>query len=176
MIPEYMNPAGTVILLRDETTVGSNDTVVVEGTSLFDEIMNGVYGDITPFQDHIEKLSIGHKYDEIKQDFLEFINSGYRCSNGITMDSNEEDIRRLDDGCVIADRNAQTVMDIRDFYNTVHYGVSVSEVKTMVNELALFYQQQLKRKWQLQEELENIINDTSLTEGEKIVRIEAVAW
>ena len=99
-------------------------------------------------QERFEYLK-NKKVEEIKSSFNQAVNAGYACSNGITMNSNIDDIDKLQKGYDLAIKNGLSTMDIRDYNNATHTGIALSDVDTMLLELGNNYAALLKHKWDL---------------------------
>ena len=108
-----------------------------------------------------------NKKAEIKSAMATQLSNGFTTQGGITMDATAADIRLLDDGMRLAQRLSQTAMDIRDYGNTVHIGQTIADVETMVNELAINYQQALAKKWAIEAQI-----DAAAT----VAAVQAIIW
>ncbi len=102
------------------------------------------YKDFRTFQE-LQQAKIG----EIKSAFNQAVSAGYTCSNGITMNSNIDDIDKLQKGYDLSVKNGLSAMDIRDYNNATHTGIALSDVDTMLLELGNNYAALLKHKWDL---------------------------
>ncbi len=107
------------------------------------------------------------KIAEIKSAFNQAVTSGFTCSNGITMNSNIDDIDKLQKGYDLAVKNGLAAMDIRDFNNITHTAIALSDVDTMLLELGNNYAGLLKHKWDLIDAV-----NAATTQAE----LDAVAW
>lgn len=106
------------------------------------------------------------KISEIKSSFNQAVTAGFTCSNGIIMNSDINDIDKLQKGYDLYVKNGATAMDIRDFNNDTHTGIALADVDTMLLELGNNYATLLQKKWSLidsvgvattQAELDNIV-------------------
>ena len=107
------------------------------------------------------------KIAEIKSAFNQVVTSGFTCSNGITMNSNIDDIDKLQKGYDLAVKNGLAAIDIRGFNNITHTAIALSDVDTMLLELGNNYAALLKHKWDLIDAA-----NAAITQAE----LDAVAW
>lgn len=97
--------------------------------------------------------------EQVKQDYFAAIKTkinklllkGFSTSFGIKMDSTTESVQKLDAGYQLATRSGATTMQIRDYDNISHNDIPVSQVASMVEELALYILQRTQEKWALQD-------------------------
>lgn len=94
--------------------------------------------------------------------------SGFTTTEGITMDTTTDDVRLLDDGMDLANRNGETVMTLRDFNNTLHANIPLANVEVMIKELATNARSILGQKWMLEEQIKAIVANEALDDETKI--------
>jgi len=104
------------------------------------------------------------KKKEITAKFNNTLRQGYVCSNGIKMNATWEDITKLNSGYNLTLSLNQTEMIVRD-YNNNNHTLTVEEVKNMLTELGLNYQEQLKKLWSLKDK---VVKATTIEEVKSI--------
>lgn len=128
--------------------------------------------------------AVTRKMDEIRTAMDAALATGYTCSNGITMDATDADIRKLEDGHRRAPYRNATTMDIRDYLNIRQPGISLADVEVMVNELDENWLEKWNQKCDLQEAVAAIAARTELDPADPdyldhsaaIEALQGIAW
>jgi len=107
------------------------------------------------------------KKSEIKTAFNNALKAGFVCSNGIKMDADINDISKLKAGFDLATTINATTLDVRDYDDITHYNLTLDEVNTMIVELGVNYQTLLKKKWDLEAQVNN---------AKTTAELEAIVW
>lgn len=151
----------------DEVVLGSSvatDDMLSDGwIPYYGEIPNGSAftlenGVLVPIltKDKEEKIL------EIKKSFINQLSLGYTCSNGITMDTEQSKVDLMKSGYDLAIKLNQTVMNIRDYNNTLHIDIPLADVDVMITELGVNISTQLSKKWQLEDLVNNATTQADL--------------
>jgi len=107
------------------------------------------------------------KKAELKSACESALAAGYTCTNGVTMDSTIDAVQLFREGIRLEQELGNSTITIRDFNNTVHLDVPLSEAVQMARELALNIEAQLSKKWTLQGQV-----DAALT----VAEVDAITW
>ena len=106
------------------------------------------------------------KLSEILEVYLGACTGSVVCGNYI-MDAGEENARRLDDGCRLAERLGQETITVTDFYNVDHAGVSIADARDIATLQGVHFATAREKKNALRKQ---VLDAKSLSE------LDAIKW
>lgn len=130
---------------------------------------------IEPYVPNIEMI-VERKKTELTHAMRLELSNGFKCFNGIVMQSEQEHVDKLTQGLNIAKSIGKDTMNIRDINNDMHMDTPVSDVESMVNELSLNWYSIWDKKCSLHDMVTSIAKDPDKTDMEKAVEISEISW
>lgn len=119
-------------------------TPTIPGNRHYQEVMDWIAAGNTPDPEHTSEelviLSLEHQKELIKNAFKHIVSQPTECVAGgkmYQMDANYDAAVRMNNGITLAQKLGQTTMDIVDFHNVVHAGVSIEDAESIMLQQAV---------------------------------------